>query len=55
MLLEPCELTEEEEEKMRVQKWETFNQTPQLGDILGGARVWKLYGMIASQFTVKEI
>jgi hypothetical protein len=55
VLLEPCELTKEEEEKMRVQKRKTFNQTPQLGDVLGGARVRKLYGMIASQFTVKEI
>jgi hypothetical protein len=55
VLSEPRELTEEEEEKMRVQKWKTFNQTPRLGDVLGGARVRKLYGMIASQFTVKEI
>jgi hypothetical protein len=48
-------LTEEEEEKMKAQKRKTFNQIPRLGDVLGGARVRKLYGMIANQFTVKEI
>jgi hypothetical protein len=52
---EPCEITKEEEEKMKAQKRKTFNQTPRLGDVLGGARVRKLYGMIANQFTVKEI
>ena len=52
---EPRELTKEEEEKMKAQKRKTFNQTPRLGDVLGGARVRKLYGMIANQFTVEEI
>jgi len=54
-MLEPQELTKEEEEKMKAQQWKTFNQTPRLGDVLGGARVRKLYGMIANQFTIKEI
>jgi hypothetical protein len=40
---------------MKAQQRKTFNQTPRLGDVLGGARVRKLYGMIANQFTIKEI
>ena len=49
------ELTKEEEEKIKAQKQKTFNQTPRLGDVLGGARVQKLYSIIANQFTVEEI
>ena len=52
---EPRELTKEEKEKMKAEKRKTFNQTPRLGDLQGGARVWKLYGMIANKFAVKEI
>ena len=40
---------------MKAQKWKTFDQTLQLGDVLGGARVQKLYSIIANQFTVNEI
>jgi hypothetical protein len=54
VLLEPCELTKEEEKKMKAQKQKTFNQTLQLGDVLGGTRVQKLYSMIANQFTVSK-
>jgi hypothetical protein len=52
---EPRELTKEETEKMEAEKRKTFDQTPRLSDMQGGARVRKLYRMITKKFTVDEI
>jgi hypothetical protein len=52
---EPYKPTKEEEEKMKEQKKKTFDQTPRIGDLLGCARVRRLYNMMANRFTVNEI
>ena len=51
----PCELTEEEKEKMAAEKRNTKDWRPRLSELQGGARLRRLYQLIKGKFTVKEI